>query len=85
VQLRLHDEASIVGEDKKLALSRSVPRHPTSVSIASPNSMRLLCWIKCRLIRRAAAPLTAFGPLEPHGSNGVQLRDFASIASSDCG
>lgn len=48
-----------LSEKTKLASSRSVPRHPTSGRTSSPKSMRLLCWIKGRLIRRAAAPLTA--------------------------
>jgi hypothetical protein len=53
-----------VSEATKLALCHSVPRHPAS-STASPRVTWLSSWIKCRLIRRPAAPLTALSIVSP--------------------
>ena len=53
-----------VSEATKLAICHSVPRHPAS-SAARPSVTWLSSWIKCRLIRRPAAPLTALSIVSP--------------------
>ena len=53
-----------VSEAMKLVICHSVPRHPAS-STASPSVAWLSSWIKCRLIRRPAAPLTALSIVSP--------------------
>lgn len=68
----------------KLALSRPIPRHPAMTSIVIPYSMRLFTLDKRQADTTGRGSTDRLGHRETHGSNGVELCDFASIALSHC-